>query len=213
MVLKKNDFIKIEFTAKVKDTDNIFDSNIKEDLEKISSSEKISTKPFVFALGQSMFIKGVDNFLIGKSSNPKNYIIELTPEEAFGKRDFKQVQTLSTKIFQKQKVTPYPGAMFNFDGKLGKILTISGGRTIVDFNNPLAGKDVIYNLKILEKVEDLNEKIKALIDFFFRQELKFEIKDKKLIIEADSKFKNFIEMFKDKFNEILNLELEIKEKA
>ncbi len=242
MTLKKNDFIKIEFTASIKDTGEIFDSNIKEDIEKVSSPEKVQAKPFILTLGQNMFLKGVEDFLIGKPENTAEHIIELSPENAFGKRDPKKIQKVSTKIFQQQKVNPYPGAMFNFDGGLGKILTVSGGRTLVDFNNPIAGKDVIYKVKILEKINDLNQKANALIDFFFRQELKFEIKDidnspntkklnekssnesfqkksdflkenipKKIIIEADSKIKNFIEMFKDKFKEILDLDLEVKE--
>jgi len=29
---------------------------------------------------------------------------------------------------------------------------------MVDFNNPLAGKDIVYNIKVLRKIEDINEK-------------------------------------------------------
>ena len=82
---------------------------------------------------------------------------------------------------------------------------------MVDFNHALAGRIVIYDIKVLKKVTDLNEKIKALNEFFFRKELKFEVKDKKLILEADKSFVKFAELFKDKFKEILGLELEVRE--
>lgn len=208
MTLQKKDFIKIEFTGKVKDGE-IFDSNIKEDLK--DANLKTESKPFIFCLGEGMFLKGVEDFLIGKDIG--EYEIELTSEKAFGKRDANLVQMMPIKIFAEQKVNPVPGAMFNFDGRIAKILTVSGGRVMVDFNNPIAGKDVVYKIKVLRKVEDKNEKIKAFIDFLFKRDLKFEVKDKKLIIEVEKQMKNFVEMFKDKFKDIFDLELEIREKV
>jgi len=206
MKLNKKDFIEIEFTAKIKEGD-IFDSNIKEDLE--GKDIKTEIKPFTFCLGESMFLQGVEDFLIGKEIG--EYNIELTPDKAFGKRDANLVQMMPLKIFAEQKVNPIPGVMFNFDGRIGKILTVTGGRVLVDFNNPIAGKDVEYKVRVLRKVEDSNEKAKALIGFLFKRDLKFEIKEKKLIIEAEKPLKQFIEMFKEKFKEILDLDLEVKE--
>jgi len=174
MTLKKKDFIEIEFTGKVKDGE-VFDSNIKEDLA--DTDLNFEPKPFVFSLGEGMFLKGVEDFLIGKDIG--EYEIELSPEKAFGSRDSKLIQIMPMKIFREQKLNPVKGTMFNFDGRIAKILSVSGGRIIADFNNPIAGKNVVYKIKILRKVEDINEKAKAFIDFLFKKDLKFEIKDKK----------------------------------
>ena len=81
---------------------------------------------------------------------------------------------------------------------------------MVDFNNPLAGKEVVYNIKIKRKIEDKDEKIKALNQFLFRQDFKFSVKDKKITIEAPEPFKQFIEMFKDKYKELFDLDIEVK---
>ena len=206
MALKKKDFIEVEFTGKVKDGE-VFDSNIKKELEKMNSN--LPAKPFVFALGEDMFLKGIEDFLIGKEIG--KYKIELSPENAFGQRDSKQIQLISMKVFKEQNTQPVPGAVFNFDGRPAKILTVSGGRVIADFNNPLAGKDLIYNLTVKRKVDDINEKIKALIEFFFRQDLQFKIEDKKIILEVDKALVEYSKMFKDQFKNLLGLELEIKE--
>jgi len=208
MKLNKKDFIEIEFTGRIKDGE-IFDSNIKEDLKK--ANLKIESKPFIFCLGEKMFFKAIDDFLIGKDIG--EYKIELPPEKAFGKRDPKLIQMMPMKIFVQHKVNPIPGTMFDFDGRIAKILTVSGGRVMVDFNNPIAGKDVVYKIKVLRKLEDINEKIKAFIDFLFKRDLNFEIKDKKIIIEVEKSMIKFVEMFKDKFKDIFDLELEVKEKA
>ena len=210
MAFKKTDFVELEFTGKLKNGE-VFDSNIKEDLEKLhrGHNHPIEAKPFILCLGEQMFLKSVEDFLIGKDIG--NYEIELSPEKAFGNRNSKLMMRIPMKVFREQKINPVQGDVFNFDGRIAKILTVSGGRVIVDFNSPLAGKDVIYNLKVKRKIEDINEKVKSLINFLFRRDMDFEINEKKIIIEMEPNLKQFAEMFKDRFKEILNLELEIKE--
>jgi FKBP-type peptidyl-prolyl cis-trans isomerase 2 len=211
MNLQKNDFIEIDFTAKLKDTGEVFDSSIKSELQKLSPHA--IAKPFVFSLGNDMFLKGVDDFLIGKSIDklPLDYKIDLSPENAFGLRESKLVQMIPIKVFREHEINPIPGVTLNFDGRIAKILTVSGGRVMVDFNGPLAGKPVIYEIKIFKKVEDINDKIKAINEFLFKKDLKFEIKEKTLIIEVEKGLKSLLELFKDKYKELLDLELEVKE--
>lgn len=215
MTLNKKDFVEIVFTGKVKDTNGVFDSNKKEDLEKFHAghNHKVETKPFTFALGEGMFLKGVEDFLIGKPSTEADYEINLSPENAFGLRDSKQVQMMPLKIFTQQQVRPIAGFTFNFDGRVGKVLSSSGGRVMVDFNNPLAGKDIVYEVKVLRKVEDLNEKVKAFVDFLFRREIPFKIEGKKLTLEMEKQFVEFAKLFAEKFKDILDLDLEVAEKA
>lgn len=217
MKLAKNDFIEIEFTGKLKDSGNVFDSNISEELKKLNPNHPPEqAKPFIFALGQDMFLKGVDDFLLKQEikSLPENFKIELTPENAFGKRNPKSVQLMPIKVFHNHNINPVPGVPFNFDGKIGKILSVNSGRVIVDFNSPLAGKEVIYEIKILKKLENQTEKIKSFLNFLFkRDDIKFSVQNKKLILELDKQLQPFAEMFKDKFKEIFDLGLEVQENS
>ena len=211
MILQKKDFVEIDFTGSVKDGE-VFDSTIKEDLEKLhyGHDHQIEAKPFIFCLGESMFLKSIDDFLIGKQ--PGNvYEIELNPENAFGKRNQELVQMIPLKIFREKNVNPVQGAALNFDGRIGKILSVSGGRVIVDFNHFLSGKTLDYKINVLRKIDDLNEKIQSLNDFFFRKNFKYEVQGEKLIIEVEKPLVEIVGLFKDKFKEMLGLELEIKE--
>ena len=180
---------------------------IEEDLKKSNLDTK--AEPFILILGEGMFLKGVEDKLIGKEIG--KYDIDLTAENAFGSRDPKLIQLVPMRVFKEQNIRPIPGYMFNFDGRMAKVLSVSGGRITVDFNNPVAGKTVIYNINVLRKVNDINEKTKAFIDFLFRKDFKFKIDNKKLILEAEKNLVNIIETFKDKFKEILDLELIVKE--
>ena len=206
MALQNKDFIEIEFTAKIKDGE-LFDSNRKADLEKAGMQG--NPKPMILSLGQGMFLKGVEDFLIGKEIG--KYTIELTTENAFGKRDPKLIRMVPLKEFKHQQVMPVQGQVFNFDGKLAKVLTVSGGRVMVDFNNPLSGKDVVYDIEVFKKVEDLNVKIEALIDFFFRKPFEFKVEGKNLNLKVEKGFLQFANLFAEKFKEILDLDLKVEE--
>ena len=53
------------------------------------------------------------------------------------------------------------------EGGEGKILTVNGGRVKVDFNHPLAGKDLVYDIEVTEIIEDDEEKIKSMIELHY----------------------------------------------
>jgi FKBP-type peptidyl-prolyl cis-trans isomerase 2 len=212
MKLKKSDFIEIDFTAKFKESGDVFDSTISKELKKLSSHA--IAKPFTFALGQEMFLPGISNFLIGKEVEtfPKDFTIELKPENAFGPRNASEVKMIPMKVFREHNVQPIPGVSLDFDGRIAKILSVSGGRVLVDFNNPLAGKEVVYEVKVLAKIDDLNQKIKALNEFLFKKDFSFKVSGKKVTIEVEQGMKPLVEMFKDKFKDILGMDLEVNEK-
>jgi FKBP-type peptidyl-prolyl cis-trans isomerase SlyD len=213
MKLQKSDFVEIDFTAKFKDSGGVFDSSVASELKKLSPHAV--AKSFTFALGQEMFLEGISDFLIGKEIDkfPKEFKIDLTPEKAFGPRDSTQVKMIPIKIFKEHDIQPIPGASLNFDGRIARILSVSGGRVLVDFNNPLAGKEVIYEVKVLGKVDDVDQKVKALNEFLFKKDFHFTVQDKKLKLEVDTGMKTIVEMFKDKFKDILKLDLEVTEKG
>ncbi|MBM3233483.1 peptidylprolyl isomerase [Candidatus Pacearchaeota archaeon] len=204
-MLQKNDFIELEFTGKVKNGE-IFDTNIKEEAKKINL--EIDTRPLIICLGQNMILPAIDEFLIGKEVG--KYTLELEPEKAFGSRNREMIKTMPLKIFLEKETYPHPGMVFNFDNIMGRISAVSGGRVIVDFNHPLANKTVVYELNVKRKSEDNKEKVECLQIFFFRRKFDFEIKENKLIIKAEEKIKPLFEIFKSKFKEILNLELEVE---
>ena len=212
MTFQKKDFVEIEFIGKVKDG-TVFDSNIPAEVKKLKLPIK-NPKPFVLVIGEGMFLKGVEEFLEGKpepSEKADEYDLELEPEKSFGKRQSSLVQVMPRKIFNQQKLNPVAGAILNFDGRIGKILSVSGGRIIVDFNNPMAGKTVIYKIFVKRKLTDVKEKAESLIEFFTRKHLECEVKEKKLIVQADEQTLPFVMVFKEKIKELLKLEdVEVK---
>jgi len=206
MAVKKGDFVEIEFTGSIANTDEIFDTNIKEDAEKAGLDIK-NPKPFILSVGYRMLPKGFDENLKGNETG-KSYTIELEPEDAFGKRNSNLVRMVPTKFFHEQKIEPKRGMKLSVDGQLVTILSSDRGRTLVDFNNPLSGKKIIYKYKINRIVKDEKEKINALQDFLFKKRFEFSKKGKKLAFKVEKQFEPFVKMFAPKFKEILGIEIE-----
>lgn len=208
MAINKNDFIEIEFTGKISNTDEIFDTNIGADAKKANLDIK-NIKPFILSAGHKMLPDGFDADIIGKELR-KSYIVNIKPEEAFGKRNPQMIRMIPTKHFHEQKINPERGMQLSLDGQLVKILSSDKGRTLVDFNNPLAGKDVTYTYKINKIVTNQKEKIDALQEFLFKRIFEFDINGKTVTFKVEKQLKPFVKMFAPKFKEILGLEVESK---
>jgi len=158
-----------------------------------------------------MLLKGFDDELEGKEI-AKKYSIHILPEKAFGKRDPSMIKTIPMRVFKEKNMNPVPGMALQLDNYIAKVLSVSGGRVIVDFNNPLAGKEIDYDFKIIKKIDNTNDKINALQDFFFKQRFEFNIDEKnKKVIFNDEKIKPLVKMFNQKFKDMIGFDFEVEE--
>lgn len=162
-MIKEKEFIELEYTGKLKEDNIIFDTtDEKTAKENKIDQENTEYKPIIICVGQGQVIKGLDKELVGKEIQ-KPYTIEVKAEEAYGKKNAKLIQLIQTSKFLKQNIQPMPGLQVNIDGMMGLVKTVSGGRTLVDFNHPLSGKDLIYNIKINRRIDDNKEKINSIL--------------------------------------------------
>ncbi len=207
---QKNNFIELDFTATTLPDENIFDTTSKEQAEKAGlPTEKREFKPSIIAIGHKMLIPGLDQALEGKEIG-KDYAEEIEPEQAFGKRIPNLVKMISLSQFKKQNIVPQKGMQFNLDGQIATIRAVTGGRVLIDFNNPLAGKKVRYKFKIKRKITDQKEKIKSLQNYFFRQTFPFTTKEKTITFQVEKNIEPLIKMMSKPFEEILGMKTEVK---
>ncbi|MCK5283298.1 MAG: peptidylprolyl isomerase [Nanoarchaeota archaeon] len=202
-MIQKNDFIEISYTGKMKEDDIIFDTTD----EKIAKDNELGQNalgPIVICVGQGQILGGIDKNLVGKEAE-KEYDIVLQPEEAFGKKSAKLIQLMPAKKFRDNNIVPQPGLQVNIDDEIGIIKTASGGRILVDFNHPLSGKVVEYNVKIIRKVEDDKEKILGYFKTTLGlKDIKADVKEGKAAIEFKNEFpKEVQEELRKKLKEII----------
>jgi FKBP-type peptidyl-prolyl cis-trans isomerase 2 len=161
--IKKGDFVEVDYVGKVKEGGIVFDTT-KEDVAKKNNihNKDAHYKPIIVCVGENQLLKGIDEALEGKTQGKHAFTVP--PEKGFGKKSAKLLQLISTSKFREQNITPLPGLQVNIDGIMGVVKTVTGGRVIVDFNHPLAGKTLEYEVEIKRVVTDEKEKVDALLN-------------------------------------------------
>ena len=211
MKLKKGDFIEVSYVARTKDNNKVFDLTNEEIAKKENLYNKNHPyKPLIICLGYNDVIKGLDEQLINKELG--KYKIEINAEKAFGKKTYDLIKLVPNSIFSKENIKPFPGLQVNMEGFMGVIRSVSGGRSLVDFNHPLAGKDIVYDIEIIKIVNDKKEKVKSLLELKFGKEIKFALSNDNLVIKfeiKDAKLKKaLVDEIKEKIPEIKEVEFE-----
>ena len=127
--------------------------------EAVDWTEPGEPQSFVFGAGQ--IIPGLEKALEGMEEGQKAQIA-IEPEEAYGVPD--------PSFFRKIPLDSFPdgveineGMRFETDGPGGpvifKIRSLEGDTALADFNHPLAGQRLNYDLQVLEVREATTEEL------------------------------------------------------
>ena len=167
MAIKDGDFVRVNFTGKIKENDEVFDTTYDEIAQEAEIFDENKTyKPIPIVVGGNHLLPAIEEEIVGLEAGDRK-TVEVDSDNGFGPRDPKAIQLIPMKEFKKQGMTPYPGMRIQAEGGEGRILTVNGGRVKVDFNHPLAGKDLIYDVEVTEIIEDNEEKIKSMIELHY----------------------------------------------
>ena len=128
--------------------------------------------------------------------------MEIKAENAYGMRDSKNLKVHTMSEFKRNNIDPVPGAEVRINNKRGRILSVSPGRVVVDYNHPWAGKDVFYKYSLVEQLDGKKDKLKGIIDLnFSRGSDNFVIEERgndlEIVVPEDMKFN--IEWFDAKY--------------
>jgi FKBP-type peptidyl-prolyl cis-trans isomerase 2 len=178
MTVKNGDFIRIDYTETV-DGQVIASTDKDIATEKGIFSEDAQYGPQLIVVGAGQLVKGFEDDFAGKEIGYSG-TVEVPAETAFGLRDPKKIEIVPINRFKEKK--PVLGMRVGMEDKVGTVTRVIGRKVSVDFNHPLAGKSILYDYRIIESIEDRQEKLKALVKTFARMELDSEIKDDVAII-------------------------------
>ena len=135
--VKKGSLVKVFYTGKFTDG-TVFEKNL-------------GQTPLEFKVGKGKLIKGFDRAVMGMSVG-QTRSVTLKPAEAYGARDNDLVWTVALADLpegsaEEGKEVSLTGA----DGEAleGVVTKIEGDNAVVDGNHPLAGKNLIFEIKLV----------------------------------------------------------------
>ncbi len=171
MTFEKGTLIYVNYTAKVKDTDEAIETTVEDEAKKLNihDSER-RYGPRLVSVGEEWVLKGLDEE-IGKMDSGERKTVELTPEKAWGNRDPTLLRMIPVRKFGERADDMRVGDPVEVDNRIGVIRFLGSGRAQVDFNHRLAGKTLVYDVEVVNKVDGDKEKIRALIKRRFPGEI------------------------------------------
>ena len=162
MTVKPGDFLLVNFTLKVKESGETVDTTYDAVAKDTHLHREESTYgPRFIILGEGWLPKGLEDSLVGLDIG-KQTTVELPPDKGFGTRDPAKMRLVPLRRFREQGV-PSPGAQIELDGRAATVRAVGAGRVQVDYNHPLAGRTLIYEVSIEKVVEDDTEKVLNII--------------------------------------------------
>ncbi len=177
-VVKEGDMIYLEYEAYIKEKGLLFETT-KEEIarEHDTFDEKFIYGPVAITVGKGSVYEGLEEALVGAKVGEEKEV-EIPPEKAAGPWDKEKMEIFPIREFIRDKIDPYPSLEVTIRNKTGTVMSVGAGRVRVDFNNPLAGKVLLYKFKVVSKITDTEERIKASLKMDYGHEDEFGIEHK-----------------------------------
>ena len=163
MTFQKGTLLLIDYTAKVKDTSEVFETTREDDAKSNSIHDaNMKYQPRLVSAGESWVLKGLDDALLNTNVGDK-LTVEVLPEKGFGTRDAGKVRMIPLRKLGEDAEKISVGDAIEVDERTGIVRFIGSGRVQVDFNHRFAGKTILYDVNVLKSLNTDDEKILGLL--------------------------------------------------
>jgi peptidylprolyl isomerase len=140
---KMNDLVKVHYTGSLKDG-TVFDSSL-------------DKQPLEFKIGQGVIIPGFENGIIGMKEGDTK-VVSITPEDAYGLYRDDLVGVIE-RVRVPNNITPEVGMVLKVRSPEGEMIKVtvkdvSETGVTLDMNHPLAGKELIFELNLIEVIPE-----------------------------------------------------------
>ncbi|MFL6395681.1 MAG: FKBP-type peptidyl-prolyl cis-trans isomerase [Nitrososphaeraceae archaeon] len=186
MALERGSLVLVDYTAKVKDSNEIFETTNEEDAKKSDLYDPTRKyEPRLVSIGEGWVLKGLDEALANANLGDK-LTIEITPDKGFGDRDPSKVRMIPQRKLGEKADNIKVGDIVEMYERPGIVRYVGSGRVQLDFNHRFAGRTLTYDVNILKKLESDDDKIMYLIRRRLpidNDKIKFKLVDSTLEIE------------------------------
>lgn len=186
--VESGDFIKVEFTGRIKSSNVVFSTSDEEVAKKSNIfDEKTRYGPIPLVAGQSFLLPGLDRQIVGLTVGDEKKLL-VPAAEAYGLKQESLIKTYPQTKLKKSGIKIAKGEKIKDHDKVGTIVSFKAGKVSVDYNHELAGEDLEFEVKVIEKVEDQKSKLFLLVSRYVpglkEEDFKYESKsDKEISIE------------------------------
>ena len=119
-----------------------------------SSKHGDHSHPLEFEVGAKQVIAGFENAVLGMELNEEKEVT-LEAADAYGNPNPELIKKIPRDVLPKEGPEPQPGMMLAMQAPTGqqipaKIVEVDEKEVTIDLNHPLAGKKLIFKIKVVE---------------------------------------------------------------
>jgi FKBP-type peptidyl-prolyl cis-trans isomerase 2 len=199
MVEKKRKMVSVNFTGKELVGNTVFDTTLAQLARDAGIfDEKRKYSPLDIIVGEKELLdrveKEIDSMIEGEKRT-----IKLLAKEGFGERRSELIRVVPLQNFLEQKINPFPGLVVRVSNAMGRVQSVSSGRVRIDFNHPLAGRDLEYNVEVVKEIKDKKEVAEKIFEKYYSRipGTKKDYSEGKLTITASGDFLKNLEKVND----------------
>jgi len=175
MPLKDGDIVTLDYEGRTEGI--LFDTT----LEKVAKKENALIEgrtyaPITVVVGEGRLVPGFEKDL-KKAKVGKVTEVKISPEDAYGPRDTKLIETMSVSKFRRTcpDAKGYVGEELNIEGRPAILANVYGSRVRVDFNPGLAGKELVFKYTVKSVLKKPVDIIKALFTMEYPADEDFDV--------------------------------------
>lgn len=154
----------VEYTGR---TDGeVFDTSRKDVAQKNDLDRDKEFKPVPVLIGENYVIEGFEDAVEEMDVGDSKQGIEIPPGKGYGHRDSDDVEVYPESEFSQQGIQNISrGDEIMVGQRRGRVVSAQSGRVRIDFNHPLAGQELTYDIEVVDLVDEDEEKAKNIIDY------------------------------------------------
>ena len=162
-VVSEGSLLYVDYTIKTKRDGKVFDCTM-EDVAREEGMYKEDERyePMLVGIGWNWLLAAVEEELIGMRVG-ESKTVEVPPEKGSGLRDPSKIKLFAKIKLAKHGVRAIKGEEVKIGHERGVITQVLGRRVRVDFNSPLAGKTLVFDITARELITDPEKKVLAVI--------------------------------------------------
>ncbi|MDA7942451.1 MAG: FKBP-type peptidyl-prolyl cis-trans isomerase [Nitrosopumilus sp.] len=184
MPFERNSLILVDYTARVKDTGEVFETTRGDVAREHLPDGDAGQGPRLVSIGGRSYpvLSGFGEALAGASVG-ESITVDIEPERGFGARDKKKVRMMPLRKLGDDAETAEAGDSVEVDGRKGVIRFVGSGRVQVDFNHRHAGKTLTFEGTVTAHLQSAEEKAGAILENKLQKGITFKLEGGGLEVE------------------------------
>lgn len=175
-------FVEIAYTARI-DDGTVVDTTDPELLGEPGVVDVDADGPIVVVLGAGHVFVPVEDSLAEMTPGEER-TVTVPPEAAFGEVDPTDRASIPVTAFAADSLAQ--NDRVTVDGRVGHVDSVTDGTATVDFNHPLAGSTLEYEVRARRRITDPDEQVAGLLGLYgLREDVSHSLADGRLVCTVE----------------------------